>query len=130
MSTPWAQGVVLTSTGTTSPSIALDPLSKMTVVQVSAGSSSLVGTAWVQATLDTPAWGAATATPQPSPQPIWSVVGSSIGYTSSDNGGLSTFDNTAMFVLLQPISGLRLNSSAAIASGNTFTLRALQSPSA
>lgn len=130
MSTTWAQTVQLTSSSTVTNPLALDPLSKSTTVQISAGSSSLVGTAWVQATLDTQTFGSAVATGQPVPSPVWSVVGSSIGYVSSDNGGLSTFDNTAVFVLLQPIAGLRLNSSVAIASGNTFTLKALQSPTA
>lgn len=142
MSTPWAQTAVLTSSSQFSAGIGLDPLAKMTAVQVTFSAtppSSTSFLAYVQATLDTPVFasgGAGGVLPQP--QPIWSlvgssvysIVGSSVGALTFNN--LATFDNSAMFVLLQPVAGLRLASSAAggVGSGNTVTLRALQSPTA
>jgi len=138
MSTPWAQTTVLSSGIQNSVPIALDPLAKMTAVQLTFSSTG-VGAIFVQATLDTPAFqsgGAGGVLPQP--QPLWSTVGSSNGFisatsTSSGSGGtvVAPFDNSAMFVLLQPVAGLRLSSSAVGAmSVGTVTVRALQSPAA
>jgi hypothetical protein len=136
MSTPWAQSATLTSTSQFSTPIALDPLSKMTAVQVSVTgtSSAALSTFYVQATLDTPAYGSAVSTPLPQPQPIWGQIGSSI-YTFSSGVGitnLAALDGSATFVLLQPVAGLRLASSAAggVLATATVVLRALQSPSA
>ena len=136
MSTPWAQTTILSSGIQSSIPIALDPLAKMTAVQLTFSSTG-VGAVFVQATLDTPAFSASGGI-QPQPQPIWSAIGSSNGFvsatsTSSGSGGqvATPFDNSAMFVLLQPVAGLRLSSSAAGAmSVGTVNLRALQSPAA
>jgi hypothetical protein len=142
MSTPWAQSCVLTSTSQFSNPIALDPLSKMTSVQLTVSSSGglsglapvgAVATFSVQASLDTPAWATNIATPQPS-SPSWGVVGSS-AYTIVSSGAtftnLSAVDGSATFVLLQPIGGLRLASTGAGSSiATVITLKALQSPTA
>jgi hypothetical protein len=133
MSTPWAQSATLSSAALVSNAIALDPLAKMTAVQLSVTgtSSAAISNFFVQATLDTPAFSPAGGI-LPQPQPIWSVVGpSSVAFTFSSGvgGGLTAFDNTTMFVLLQPVAGLRLISSAAI-NNATVQLRALQSPAA
>src|SRR5712692_6199100 len=147
MSTPWAQTTLLSSAAILSTPIALDPLAKMTVVQLTFSSTAVSqADVFVQATLDTTAFSASGGI-QPQPQPIWSAVGSSVGFvsvasTSTGSGipaagtGLNA-DNSVMFVLLQPVAGLRLTagssisipSSAPLASG-TVTLRALQSPAA
>lgn len=141
MSTPWAQGISWTSSASQfSTPIALDPLSKMTAVQVSISVPS-TGTCifYVQATLDgNGAWGSGTPSLQPTPQPVWGQVGSSIyeyessAATSSNavNTNLNALDQSATFVLLQPVAGLRLASSAAGAATGTILLRALQSPTA
>lgn len=145
MSTPWAQTTVLSTAqgaGVGSTPIALDPLAKMTTVQVTLSSVSVSATFYVQATLDgNGAWGSGgVSTLQPTPQPLWGIVGgSSVGgifqssaATSSGAYGLNTFDGSATFVLLQPVAGLRLISSgsSAITSGGSVILRALQSPAA
>lgn len=142
MSTPWPQSVTLTSTSQFSAPISLDPLAKMTAVELTVASpSSAASTAttfYVQATLDTPAYNSANSTPLPSPQPLWSQIGSSVysivvsSLSVVTNTNLSTFDNSAAFGLLQPVAGLRLGSTAAggVPAGTTVTLRALQSPTA
>jgi len=144
MSTPWAQSATLTSSSQFSTPIQLDPLAKMTVVQItitsSGGLSGLlpagaVAAFSVQASVDTPAFSAAGGI-QPTPQPLFSAVGGSSGLftinsTGSSFQGLSSVDGSAMFVLLQPIAALRLASSAAGSSlATVITLRALQSPAA
>ena len=128
MSTPWAQTTVLSTAALTSPPIALDPLAKMTAVQISASSSAIAIAFLVQATLDTPAFSASGGI---QPQPIWSAIGpgSSGGIIPSSAGALN-FDNTLMFVALQPVAGLRISSSTALGAGQTVTVRALQSPAA
>ncbi|SRR5258706_7796007 len=147
MSTPWAQTTVLSSAAISSTPIALDPLAKMTTVQVTFASSGVnAADVFIQATLDTPAFSASGGI-QPQPQPLWSTIGSSVGYVSvtstSTGSGIPAAgtalnsDNSVMLVLLQPIAGLRLTggssisvpSSSPITTG-TVTLRALQSPAA
>jgi len=133
MSTPWAQTTVLSTAALTSTPIALDPLAKMTAVQISFSSSAQTASIVVQATLDTPAFqsgGAGGVLPQP--QPIWSQIGpnSSTQLLPTSSNGLVNIDNTLMFVALQPLAGLRISSSTALGAGQTVTLRALQSPAA
>lgn len=136
MSTPWAQSATLTSSSQNSQAIALDPLAKMTAVQVTVTgtSSAAISSFFVQASLDTPAFSPAGGI-QPQPQPLWSVVGSTGAFTFSSGVGtglLNAFDASAMFVLLQPIASLRLTSSAAggVQATATVQMRVLQSPAA
>ena len=131
MSTPWAQTTILSTAALTSPPIALDPLAKMTAVQLTFSSSAQAASIVVQATLDTPAFSASGGI-QPQPQPIWSQIGpnSSTQLLPTSSNGLVNADNTLMFVALQPLAGLRISSSTALAAGQTVTVRALQSPAA
>jgi hypothetical protein len=128
MSTPWAQTTVL-STGVTaggSTPIALDPLSKMTAIQITAPSTAgFTGSVFIQGTLDTPSFasgGAGGAIPS---SPSWSAV-SSTPLSSASQLGDGTFP---MLTLLQPVAGLRLFASSGAGSA-ALTLHALQSPSA
>lgn len=132
MSTTWAQSTSLSSAataGTASPPIGLDPLAKMTAVQLTAGGAIATtgtgGTVLVQATLDgNGAWASGGAGGlQPSPQPLWGTVA-----TLSSATQLAA-DNSYSFTLLQPVAGLRLLVGG-IAVGTAVTMRALQSPSA
>lgn len=148
MSQSTAQTVQLTSSSQFSPALALDPLSKMTAVQISlatppSSATGLTVNAYIQMTNDTVTFGSAVAQGFPQPAPVWSQVGSSVyqiitsslsagTINSSQNTGYNTFDNAAMFVILQNIGGLRLASSAvgAIIGSAVITLKALQSPTA
>lgn len=125
MSMANAQVTQLSSVGI-SPMIGLDPLSKMTAVQITTSSSfngdATTGSATflIQVTLDVPYTG--------SPPARWASLSSVAFVASSAGNTLLNSDNTALLTLLEPVAGLRIQASA-VSSGSIF-LRALQSPAA
>lgn len=114
-----ASVTTLSSAGT-STAIMLNPVSKSTVVQLTASSCTTVN-ALIQFTLDDP-----SATPAPTV--TWSALSSAISQSTA-TGELA---NGVMYTVLSPIGGVRLSSttftSSAIAL--TLTLKALQSVTA
>ena len=106
--------VTTLNSATTSAVIPLNPIAKTTIVQLSfAGTSSCDVS--IQVTLDDPGSGAQT----------WS--GLSTTHYSSVN-----YNDGVLITVLSPIAGLRLSSSTFTnnTSGNTITLKALQSVTA
>lgn len=107
-----AQSAILSSAGTAT--IILNPTAKATtvgLVQTTTGSASSV--IQVEMTLDDP-------TTTPAPTMAWFLLSSGTAMTSSTSLSL-------IYTVTSPIGGVRLNSSAVVASSASFTLKALQS---
>lgn len=107
-----AQSAILSSAGTAT--IILNPVARttsVTLVQTTTGSASSV--IQVELTLDDP-------TTTPAPTMSWVLLSSAAAMTSSTSLSL-------LYTVTSPIGGVRLNSSALVASSASFTLKALQS---
>lgn len=103
-----AQVTTLSSLGVSTP-IMLNPVSKTTTVQITVASGA-TGPTIAQYTLDD---GTGTV--------VWANLSSTILSSVADPGG-------AIYTVLSPLGGLRLNSSATVS--GTITLKALQSVTA
>ena len=108
-----AQVVTLSSLGV-SGNMILNPVSKLTTIQVTVASGSSGSNIFAQYTLDDP-------TTTPAPTITWSNLSSAVVSSNTDGVGVT-------YTMLSPIGGLRLSSTTAVT--GTVTLKALQSVTA
>lgn len=111
-----AQTVTLSSVGTAT--IILNPVAKSTTVALSASVASSLTVAQIDMTLDDP-----TTTPAPTIQ--WVLLSSAAAMVGSSVTVLQ-----AVYTVLSPIGGVRINSTTVTASSATFTMKVLQSVTA
>ena len=111
-----AQSVTLSSVGTAT--MFLNPVAKSTTVLLSASLASTIGVVQIEVSLDDP-------TILGGPSATWALLSSATAMV-----GTATVALSALYTVLGPVGGVRLNSSTVTTSSATFTLKALQSVTA